>query len=378
MRPPQNNKRMRGRNSNNGNNNRRGPNPLTRSFESNGPDIKVRGTAAHIAEKYVQLARDAHVAGDPVAAESYLQHAEHYFRVIAAAHLAQNPPPRPMDGTPSEATTPDDSDDDDFDGGINDRFTYRSPQAYQEQKNGTPFAADAGANEGTVSDPGAEQPNIEAGFADRNENRDPSRDANRNQPRFEGRNGNRFDQPRRDNRDRDNRNISDRFPGDRAPRNEFSRQDNRLDTRPDNRNDVRTQDGNRDGNRFDQPRRERNPRPDRNDFAKPEFSRQDSSRQDFSRFEQPRMDRGFEPRNEARGDVRPERQPRGFVPEIADVQPILPSFITAPVRPVVANEMVADERPAMQVEIVEKAAVPKVRRKRVVKPAAEVADSSAE
>ena len=73
-------KRMRGR-SRGG----KGPNPLSRSYESNGPDVKVRGTAAHIAEKYVQLARDAQSSGDPILAESYLQHAEHYFRIIAAA-----------------------------------------------------------------------------------------------------------------------------------------------------------------------------------------------------------------------------------------------------------------------------------------------------
>lgn len=79
-----NNKRMRNRNNNN-NNNRRGQNPMTRVFESNGPDIKIRGTASHVAEKYLQLARDARSSGDPVAAENYYQHAEHYFRLIAAA-----------------------------------------------------------------------------------------------------------------------------------------------------------------------------------------------------------------------------------------------------------------------------------------------------
>src|SRR5690606_18879331 len=62
----------------------KGPNPLNRSYESNGPDVKIRGTASHIAEKYVQLARDAQSSGDPVAAENYLQHAEHYFRIVAA------------------------------------------------------------------------------------------------------------------------------------------------------------------------------------------------------------------------------------------------------------------------------------------------------
>ena len=72
------NKRMRGRN-------RKGQNPLTRVYESNGPDVKIRGTASHVAEKYIQLARDAQTSGDPVAAEGYFQHAEHYFRLIAAA-----------------------------------------------------------------------------------------------------------------------------------------------------------------------------------------------------------------------------------------------------------------------------------------------------
>jgi hypothetical protein len=58
---------------------------LARNYESNGPDVKIRGTAAHIAEKYMSLARDALASGDMVAAESYLQHAEHYNRIIMAA-----------------------------------------------------------------------------------------------------------------------------------------------------------------------------------------------------------------------------------------------------------------------------------------------------
>src|SRR5262249_5461832 len=72
----------------------RGHNPLTRVYESNGPDVKIRGTAHHIAEKYIQLARDAQSSGDPVSSEGYLQHAEHYFRLIAAAqaqYAQQNP-----------------------------------------------------------------------------------------------------------------------------------------------------------------------------------------------------------------------------------------------------------------------------------------------
>lgn len=94
VRQGQQNRRGRGRNNNNNNNNssssgssnnnRKHPNPLSRSFESNGPDVKVRGTPAHIAEKYLTLARDAHSSGDWVLAESYLQHAEHYNRIIMA------------------------------------------------------------------------------------------------------------------------------------------------------------------------------------------------------------------------------------------------------------------------------------------------------
>lgn len=88
------NRRSRGRG-------RKGPNPLTRSYESNGPDVKVRGTAAHVAEKYSTLARDALSSGDPVAAEAYFQHAEHYNRIVAAAQ-AQAPvqPQSPSSGQP--------------------------------------------------------------------------------------------------------------------------------------------------------------------------------------------------------------------------------------------------------------------------------------
>lgn len=95
MRPGQQNKRGRGRGSNNNNNNnngggnnnfnRKGGNPLTRTYDSSGPDVKIRGTAQHIAEKYAALARDAQSSGDRVIAENYLQHAEHYNRIIATA-----------------------------------------------------------------------------------------------------------------------------------------------------------------------------------------------------------------------------------------------------------------------------------------------------
>jgi Domain of unknown function (DUF4167) len=64
---------------------RKPQNALVRNYESNGPDVKLRGTAAQIAQKYLSLARDALASGDLVAAESYFQHAEHYNRIIMAA-----------------------------------------------------------------------------------------------------------------------------------------------------------------------------------------------------------------------------------------------------------------------------------------------------
>ncbi|MCL6229257.1 DUF4167 domain-containing protein [Bartonella bilalgolemii] len=82
---PQQNRRVRSRNNNGNNNNRRGPNPLSRNYESNGPDIKIRGNAQQVADKYISLARDAQGAGDRVMSENYLQHAEHYLRIILAA-----------------------------------------------------------------------------------------------------------------------------------------------------------------------------------------------------------------------------------------------------------------------------------------------------
>jgi hypothetical protein len=65
--------------------------PLNRNhvFDSNGPDIRVRGTAQQLFEKYLQLGRDATSSGDRVMAEGYFQHAEHYFRIINAINQAQ-------------------------------------------------------------------------------------------------------------------------------------------------------------------------------------------------------------------------------------------------------------------------------------------------
>src|SRR3712207_5619596 len=63
-----------------------------RAFDSNGPDgVKIRGHAQHVYEKYQQLSRDAASAGDRVLVENYLQHAEHYYRLIRTLQPQRTP-----------------------------------------------------------------------------------------------------------------------------------------------------------------------------------------------------------------------------------------------------------------------------------------------
>lgn len=81
--------RGRGRKPGGGHHNHHQPN---RTMESSGPDIKVRGPAAHIFERYLQLARDAASSGDRVLSENYLQHADHYFRLVRSMQPAMPPP----------------------------------------------------------------------------------------------------------------------------------------------------------------------------------------------------------------------------------------------------------------------------------------------
>lgn len=174
MRPQQQNRRMRGRNNNNNNNNssnRKGPNPLTRSYESNGPDVKIRGSAQQIAEKYSTLARDAHSAGDRVMAENYLQHAEHYNRIIMAAQGAM-PAPAPRDQR-------DEFDDEDGDESGDQNYGNQQPESRQP---------DTRQNDGR-----------------QNENRD-SRPQGQNEGRqSEGREGRQQDGRQRENRREDGR-----------------------------------------------------------------------------------------------------------------------------------------------------------------------------
>ena len=269
MRPGQN-KRMRGRPNNNGGGggSRKGPNPLTRSYESNGPDVKIRGNAHHVAEKYLQLARDAQSSGDPVAAESYLQHAEHYFRLIASAQAAQAGYARQPDAVDTEGEDEDDS-------GIPDRFA--SPQAPA---------------------PLAVQPVVPQPYQERA----PYNGDNR--PAYNGQGGQGGErQP-----------YNDRQNGDRPPygdRNNYQRQDrqdrNGLNRRPyrENGGEIRTDDRqpapqgqqgqpNQDRPYQDRPFQDRQSRRER--FAQERLERQErnANGQDRNGQERPAGDRGYD------------------------------------------------------------------------------------
>lgn len=106
---------------------RGGGNPQrSQVFDSNGPDVRIRGTASQVAEKYEALAKDAAGAGDFILAESYLQHAEHYIRVMGV--WADE---RPAYTAPESS---DDGDDGEESGESVERFVSRKQQAAPAQK----------------------------------------------------------------------------------------------------------------------------------------------------------------------------------------------------------------------------------------------------
>ncbi|MCB1591912.1 MAG: DUF4167 domain-containing protein [Alphaproteobacteria bacterium] len=78
MRHGTSNRRQRNR----GNGGRRSNHQRTQVYDSNGPDVRIRGTAHQVCEKYLALAKDASSSGDWIMAENYYQHAEHYQRII--------------------------------------------------------------------------------------------------------------------------------------------------------------------------------------------------------------------------------------------------------------------------------------------------------
>jgi hypothetical protein len=284
MRPGQKNRMRGGRNNNNnssGGGSRRGPNPLTRSYESNGPDVKVRGTPQHIAEKYVQLARDAHSSSDTVMAESYLQHAEHYYRIISAAQNAQQIAYNQANGIPNAADDTDDEDE--FEVAGSDRFTFRTPQSFQ-QPGSVGYQPPYQPGQAQPYAEGGEQPVIGEGQPMEGGQPPYQPQPRGERPPFGAR------RPFEDRGDRQER-------GDRPERQDRSE-------------------------RGDRP--ERQDRPDRGDRNGRRFGR----------------DRPFgEPRQAGDRPAFAPRDPEAAMMDRAQEQPGLPSFITAPVRPVMTDDM---------------------------------------
>jgi hypothetical protein len=228
MRDFKNMKRQRGRNRG-GNAGSSGNKPqqqnINRAFDSNGPDgVKIRGNAQHVFEKYQQLARDASSSGDRVLAEGYLQHAEHYFRVLRAFQ-----PQRP----PSDFLGRDS-----FGSGLDIDF---------EDDGANNF------NDGEAAPEGEGQPSAE-GETVENRGEQPYRNEQQNQNRDQQRDWGRERQERRDQQQQRPR---DERPRDERPRDERPRED-----RP---RDDRNRDRFRNENRFDRgerpAREERDPLP---------------------------------------------------------------------------------------------------------------------
>jgi len=119
-------RRSRGRN-----NNRKQHIPLRhQTFDSNGPDVRVRGNAYQVFEKYMALARDATASGDRINAESYYQHAEHYYRIINSDNSGQtNGAGRGGNGNNRPAGPADDQVNDDDDSSDNEEAPSQAAAA---------------------------------------------------------------------------------------------------------------------------------------------------------------------------------------------------------------------------------------------------------
>jgi hypothetical protein len=199
-----------------------------RAFDSNGPEgVKVRGNAQTVFEKYQQLARDASSSGDRVLAENYLQHAEHYFRLLRAIQ-----PQRPASEILGR---------DQFASGFDIDFEDESPPAQAE-------AAEDAGQEGESEGEGRWQGRDDRQRDDRQRDDRPREDR---RDRFEGRD--------RDFRDRDRDNGRDR---DGRDRDRDGRRDRWRDRDDRNRGQDR---GERGGD--DRPRDRPEERPEREPMA---------------------------------------------------------------------------------------------------------------
>ena len=150
-----------------------GGNPLSRVYESNGPDVKVRGNAQTIADKYLQLGRDAQSSGDIVMAESYFQHAEHYLRIVFAAQAYNQQ-------TQQQYRRPDEEfDDEDLEDPGEASVEHRGGQMGSADPDGL---GEQPSIEGAPERPQQHQQN--QGYRQQRDNRD--RDYNRDQNREQG------------------------------------------------------------------------------------------------------------------------------------------------------------------------------------------------
>jgi Domain of unknown function (DUF4167) len=230
-------KRQRGRNRSGGGGSSGGgggggkqPQNANRAFDSNGPEgVKVRGNAQHVFEKYQQLARDASAAADRVLAENYLQHAEHYFRLLRAMQ-----PTRPASEILGR---------DHFTSGFDIDFEDEGAQA-QAAAADEAAAAAAEAAPPEVEGEAPQQPRWQGQDRPRDEQRPRDERPRDDRPRDERPRGDRFEGRPRDDRPRfegegrrdrwqgrDDRPRDDR-PRDERPRDERPRDDRPRDERP--------------------------------------------------------------------------------------------------------------------------------------------------
>jgi hypothetical protein len=296
MRPGQNNFKNRNRNRNRrhggggGNGGGGGGNSNNRVLDSNGPDVKLRGTAQTIAEKYMQLARDATSSGDRVMAESYFQHADHYYRLW----LAAQPP-----GQPIVFGRRPDEDNEDGEGGEGDDETSTEAAAGEgsEGSDATPAGDTSGTGDAAPGEEGA----------------------NGQQRNFRPRNGQDQNGQGRDQSRDQGRGFRNRWPR-RNDRNSFEPRDGQTAEAPAEAPERLAETAERPervegAERMDRPpRRDRQPRRERSEDGAPGEAAGDWEAPSFLKRPMPPV------ADEASGDVvaAPERKPRAKRPRYGE------------------------------------------------------------
>lgn len=147
-------------------NNARRSNPSRQNFDSNGPGVRIRGSATQVYEKYIQMARDAQTSGDPVAAETMLQHAEHYYRLLNENQVRQQANGNNASDQSSSQSDDDSSDDyDDDDNNNNAGNTIQSALPQQPEAAEKPAESGNSGGNGSGRGRGRRSPNANAGAA---------------------------------------------------------------------------------------------------------------------------------------------------------------------------------------------------------------------